>query len=194
MNIVRIKGSEASPYLDRLGRLRIAVFKDFPYLYEGDLDYERKYLSTYAHQPESHLTLVFDGVDLVGATTAILAVHEEEAFKEPFRLHGLAPEEICYFGESILLPKYRGRGLGKTFMEDRLAFAKSFRQIKFASFCAVIRPAEHPMRPKDYKPLDEFWRAVGFSPVPGLTAAYKWRDIGAVDETEKRLQFWLKTL
>ena len=31
-----------------LARLRIGVFREFPYLYDGSLDYERDYLADYA--------------------------------------------------------------------------------------------------------------------------------------------------
>ena len=46
-DVRRLTRSEAETAFDDLARLRIEVFRDFPYLYEGDLDYERQYLSTF---------------------------------------------------------------------------------------------------------------------------------------------------
>ncbi len=192
--ILRLSGPELKPYLDHLGGLRIAVFREFPYLYEGDLDYERNYLKTYLKTRESHITLVFSGKDLIGATTAILAKYEEEAFRKPFEKAGYDPQSVCYFGESLLLPNFRGQGLGKLFMEDRLAFAQRFPENKWASFCAVVREPNHPLRPAQYRPLDNFWQQQGFKPVEGLTTTYSWRDIGQTFENPKTLQFWLKNL
>ena len=34
--------------LGDVAALRIAVFRDWPYLYDGDADYEARYLDTYA--------------------------------------------------------------------------------------------------------------------------------------------------
>ena len=42
------RGPEITPWLDDVARLRLAVFRDWPYLYEGDADYERDYLGAYA--------------------------------------------------------------------------------------------------------------------------------------------------
>ncbi|HBF93820.1 MAG TPA: GNAT family N-acetyltransferase, partial [Marinobacter adhaerens] len=42
VSIRRLSGDQIKPYLDDLARLRIEVFRHFPYLYDGDMDYERK--------------------------------------------------------------------------------------------------------------------------------------------------------
>ena len=44
--VVKVKGKEILPYIEALGKLRIEIFKEFPYLYAGDMEYERKYLNT----------------------------------------------------------------------------------------------------------------------------------------------------
>ena len=40
ISVKRFSGTEAQPYLPDLARLRIEVFREFPYLYDGNLDYE----------------------------------------------------------------------------------------------------------------------------------------------------------
>ncbi|HRQ91226.1 MAG TPA: GNAT family N-acetyltransferase, partial [Bacteroidia bacterium] len=42
-----LHGDTLRPHLRELGGLRIAVFREYPYLYDGDLDYEERYLETY---------------------------------------------------------------------------------------------------------------------------------------------------
>ena len=44
-------------FVPDLARLRIAVFRDFPYLYDGTLAYEERYISTYLECPESLFVL-----------------------------------------------------------------------------------------------------------------------------------------
>ena len=44
-------GAEIEPHLEALGGLRIVVFREFPYLYEGTLAAEREYLQVYVRSP-----------------------------------------------------------------------------------------------------------------------------------------------
>jgi len=56
-----LTGAALEARLDEVARLRIAVFRDWPYLYEGSMDYERSYLSTYRTSPGAILVGAFDG-------------------------------------------------------------------------------------------------------------------------------------
>jgi hypothetical protein len=58
----------------------------------------------------------------------------------------------------------------------------------------VVRPADHPMAPKDYRPLNEFWKKRGYQKLDGVFAEFSWLDIGDSEKTQKRLQFWIKQL
>lgn len=51
MQIKIVHGTAVTPYIADLARLRIEVFRAFPYLYEGSEDYEVSYLATYAQSP-----------------------------------------------------------------------------------------------------------------------------------------------
>lgn len=191
--LTEVAGPELGPWIDALGGLRIAVFREFPYLYEGDLDYERRYLSVYLGCPRAKVVLVHDtGGTLVGATTCLPLADEDEAFRRPFESAGENPSDWLYLGESILLPAWRGRGLGKVFFERREAHAKKLGLGRTA-FCAVERPATHPLRPVGYRPLDAFWTSTGYVRRPDLRASYAWKDIGGTLETPKTLTFWTKT-
>lgn len=193
--LYRFQGEEARQLVNELASLRLKVFAEYPYLYEGTLDYEKKYLETYFSAKNSFVLLVKDRIkDLwIGATTGIWAAEEEENFKAPFIHYGIDPEEVFYFGESVLLPEYRGRGLGKVFFKEREHFARSITGIRYLSFCAVVRN-DHPSRPSDYSPLNDFWSAQGFKEIPELTTTYEWLDKGEVSPTIKKMQFWLKKI
>lgn len=188
------RGSEARRFAKDLGRLRLEVFYEFPYLYEGSLQYEEKYLETYFNAHHSFIFLVEDDGRIVGATTSILASEEEESFKRPFLDAGIGPDEVFYFGESVLLPEYRGKGLGKKFFEERETFARTLPFIKYLAFCAVERPSDHPLRPQDYKSLDDFWKQMGFQKADNMKTTYKWKDRNNLIETEKNMQFWIKKI
>lgn len=193
-NYHRLIGNSAREFADELARLRLKIFFDFPYLYEGTAEYEKKYLETYFKAKNSFVLVVEDDKKIIGATTGIHAIEEVEDFRKPFETAGFNPEEVFYFGESVLLPEYRGRGIGKKFFEEREAFALTLPFIKYLSFCGVVRPADHPLRPVDYKPLDPFWISMGFNPVTGLVTQYEWKDRGDELQTKKDMQYWIKKI
>src|SRR5690606_6621356 len=121
IRIERFRGAAVRPHLEALAGLRIAVFREWPYLYQGDLDYEAGYLAAYAKSAGSVFVLAFDGDQVVGAATGIPMADETEAFLKPVRERGIAPERMFYFGESVLLPAYRGQGIGNRFFDGREA-------------------------------------------------------------------------
>ena len=182
---------------DELARLRIAVFRDFPYLYEGSIGYERAYLETYARSEKSLLFAVWDNNRMVGATTALPLLDETDEVQQPFRDAEYDLNRVFYFGESILYcPDYRGHGLGHRFFDEREAHArKLFGTYAFTCFCAVQRPANHPQRPAiDYRPLDDFWQKRGYRQEPTLQSTFRWPDIGETESTPKRMVYWMKKI
>ncbi len=191
MTILELNGKALEPYLDGLGALRIAVFREYPYLYDGSLDYEREYLQCYVKCDRSMVALVIDDDQVVGATTCMPMVEEGPEFQEAFLKQGYDLSTICYFGESILLPQCRGRGLGKDFFVRREAHARKIGT-SLTTFCAVDRPSDHPLRPAGYRPLDDFWKATGYTKHPELQASFTWKGIDEATESSKTLTFWTK--
>ncbi len=187
-----LHGEEILPWLDGLGELRITVFREYPYLYEGTLEYERDYLKTYAASSRSMILLVANAAGkVVGATTCLPLLDEGPEFQEPFVRHNYDLSQICYFGESILLPELRGRGIGKLFFRQREAHAAKLG-LPITVFCAVNRATYEPLKPSGYRPLDDFWVAQGYTKHPELEANFVWKEIGEPAESPKTLTFWMK--
>ncbi len=179
--------------LDDVARLRIAVFRAWPYLYDGNVDYERRYLKTYRDSPNAILVGAFDDGRLIGASTGTPMEEHGDEFGAAFAGTGLALEDIFYCAESVLLPEYRGKGLGHAFFDAREAHARKLGRTH-AAFCRVVRPEDHPLHPAEYRPLDAFWRKRGYAPLDGAVAEYSWKDIGEAEETAKPMQFWIRKL
>lgn len=194
VTLQRFSGSALHDYLDAVAQLRMQVFREFPYLYDGSMDYERRYLQTYLQCDQAVVVVAFDCDKVVGASTGIPLQFEEAAFQEPFLKQGLDPCRIFYCAESVLLKEYRGQGIGVRFFEEREAHAKALGHFDFYSFCAVVRPPDHPLRPADFQPLDSFWLKRGYVQHPQLGARYHWKDIDQQEQTSKRLVFWLKSV
>ncbi len=194
LHVQRLSGCAIDPYLSALARLRIQVFREFPYLYQGSAAYEENYLKTYVGTPDSVLVLVRDGERVAGASSGLPLTAEPPQVIEPFLAHGHDPRRVFYYGESVLLPEYRGQGLGKRFFEEREAHVRGLGRFDLACFCAVERPAGHPRRPAGYAPLDAFWSRYGFLKHPELRTTFSWRDLDEDAESPKLMVFWLKTL
>ena len=184
-------GAEVVPWLDAVAQLRIEVFRDFPYLYDGDIAYEHHYLSAYANSADSLFVLALEGDRVVGASTGIALESAEAEFQAPFIEQGIPLQHVFYFGESVLQHGYRGVGLGHRFFDARETFAAQHGKTVTA-FCAVERQDNHPLRPQSYSPLDVFWQRRGYQKQAHMVTQYRWLDIDASEPTDKKMVFWLK--
>lgn len=192
ITIKRLSGEPLKQYIPDLARLRIQVFRDFPYLYDGTTDYEEQYLQTYIRTNESVIVLAMDGDVIIGASTGIPMRHESAEFIQPFIDQGYDVNKIFYCAESVLDKRYRGLGLGVRFFDEREAHARELGGFDYTSFCCVDRPVDHPLRPESYVPLDRFWTKRGYVKHPELVTRYKWKDIDQEEESWKSMTFWLK--
>jgi len=116
-----------------------------------------------------------------------------EAFAAPLEGWDIPLNEVFYCAESVLLPEYRGQGAGRAFFAAREDHARQLGR-RMSAFCAVVRPADHPMAPADYRPLDPFWRGLGYAPLDGRRAWFSWKDVDQDAATDKPLQFRAKAL
>lgn len=194
LTFVSKTGAAIESVFDDLAKLRIEVFRAYPYLYEGSIAYEKEYLKVYSCSEKAFLFAVYDGANMVGATTCIPLIDETDDVKEPFIKANLVLENIFYFGESILLPVYRGMGFGHRFFDEREAHAKSFEETKFTCFCSVLRPENHPFKPAAYKPLDDFWMKRGYQKAENLKSIFDWQDINETISTKKEMAYWIREL
>jgi GNAT superfamily N-acetyltransferase len=185
-------GAEVARYLPAIAVLRIEVFHEWPYLYDGSIEYEEKYLAGYT-VPGAMVAVAFDGDELVGAATALPLRAHSDAVAPPLTAAGFDPDTVYYFGESVLRHDRRGRGLGHRFFDAREAEGRRLGYA-MAAFCAVERSSADPRRPADYIPHDRFWSKRGFVRRPDIVAQFAWKDVGDEGETEKPMVFWVKSL
>ena len=194
IEVVSLTGDEIKPVLPALAKLRIIVFRDWPYLYDGTIAYEETYLAKFAAAKGAVCVIARDGDEVVGASTAAPIIEHADEFAEPFEKAGYDLNKIFYCGESVLLKSHRGQGVYPDFFARREAHARKLGGFTHATFCRVVRPDDHPLKPADYRPLDGIWTKFGYAPVEGIVASYAWKDIDQGQETEHPMQFWMKAL
>lgn len=193
IEIQRRSGADVRDHLEAVAALRIAVFRDWPYLYDGDAAYEREYLDAYASSRDSVFVLAFDGDAVIGASTGLPLADDTAEFRAPFEARGMDVDRVFYFGESVLLPAYRGQGIGHAFFDHREAHARALGRFDLAAFCAVDRDDGDPRRPPGHRGNDAFWTKRGYARQPGMTMHLHWNEIGR-GETGHDLTFWTRAL
>lgn len=191
MSVRTVTGQDILPLLPDLARLRITVFREWPYIYDGNVTYEQAYLHTYVKAEGAAIIVAEADRRIVGAATCLPMLATTPNIQKPFSTHGWDLSKLYYFGESVLLKAYRGRGIGVKFFAAREAQAAGFET---TTFCAVDRPPAHPLRDPDYTALDGFWTRRGYTKCPELACRMTWRDRDAAEDTEKTLVFWTKSL
>ncbi|MBL8300213.1 MAG: GNAT family N-acetyltransferase [Rhodanobacteraceae bacterium] len=184
-------GAAVTPHLDAVAALRIAVFRDWPYCYAGSAEYEARYLETYARSPRSLFVLALHGDEVIGASTALPLADEVGAFQQPFIERGIDLAQVFYFGESVLLPAWRGRGLGHAFFDAREARARELG-LALTAFCAVEREVGDARRPAGYRDNEAFWRKRGYQRQDAMFCELEWLETGAAEPQMHRLRFWLR--
>jgi GNAT superfamily N-acetyltransferase len=185
-------GDAIHPFLHDMAHLRMEVFREWPYLYDGDHAYEQRYLHKYISTPDALVVVATIQDKVVGVSTGLPLHFAESALQAPFHAHHENVSQWFYFGESVLLSDFRGHGIGKAFFDAREQHARE-RGYHHICFCAVEREQTHPLRPADYHSLDGLWTKRGFAKQPHLQATLGWLDIDQPHDTDKTLTFWTCT-
>ncbi len=187
-------GSGLKPYLHSIAKLRMEVFKDFPYYEDSDLDRETQLLRKIATHKETIGVLIFDNTTLVGVSLGCPLAIEEPAIQKPFTERKMDIESFFYFGDSALLKQYRGRGIGHHFFDARETHVAHFKKYQHICFCVPDDAPLENAKPKDYVPLHDFWRKRGYIHHPHMKCYLFWKKMGNAHPTGHQMSFWIKDL
>mgnify|MGYP001309564430 CR=1 FL=1 len=188
-----LTGPDVTVHLDALATLRLEIFREFPYLYDGTRDNELRYLQVYAQAADSCVLTVAEEGRVVGAATGIPLLHEQQEIREPFAAVPYPPDSIYYVGELLLYPAYRNRGLGMQLLSNLEVQIRSLGSYRYLTCATVVRPDDHPQRPANYLLIERFLKRTGFIALPEVTATFAWRETDGVSR-EHLMQFWIKVL
>lgn len=189
-----LTGDALEQALPALATLRIEVFRAFPYLYAGSADYEQRYLRDFVAAKDSFIIAAetYDG-EIVGCATGSAITGHHAEFSGALVQAGFPLSSTFYFGESVLLPAWRGHGLGHAFFDAREAHARA-RGYKRTCFCAVERPKDHPARPENYSPLDSFWTKRGYRKLEGVLTEFAWPVVPGGPNLMHPMGYWMREL
>lgn len=83
LRVERLTGSALADAVPELARLRMTVFRDWPYLYDGTLAYEQNYLATFAAASDAVVVAAYDADAMIGAATVAPLLGSAEQFAAP---------------------------------------------------------------------------------------------------------------
>ena len=188
-----IQGMDARQYLNDIAEMRIVMFKEFPYLYDGSIEDERQYLEGYFKSETSTIILVFDGDEVVAFSSVISLADEMDEIKQPFIDKGLPLDEYAYIGEMMIKPEYRQQGLLYRLKEKQEAIIREHRY-QNVIFMTVYRDQDHIARPHNYKDPAIVWRHFGYEILPNMRIEMPWQRVDTGKEEMNYLDVWYKKL
>ncbi len=188
-----LSGAEAERYFNDIASMRINYFRDFPYLYEGSLKYEKEYLNTYFSSKNSLIIIALDNGNPVAFSSAIPLSEEMGEIKRSFIEASIDIENYLYIGEVIIQPEYRGKGLLRLFFECYESYARKLGQNNLV-FMTVNRPLNHPMRPNNYRQLEPLWQHMGYHIRSDVVISLPWKQVDTHKEEQNILDVWVKNI
>ncbi len=187
---------EILPWIDTIATFRLTEFREFPYLYVGNLESEKKYLRSYSEIKGSALALAFSDEEVVAIATGTPLLSDVEAVPgaaEIFLQHGFVSKDFYYFGEFIVKPHFRHKGITKKLLSELTNYVKS---LGYNNICimTVDREINHPLKPVDYQDSANIWEKLGFIKTM-MKIHIKWPTISLDNKVEMQdnsLSFWIR--
>jgi GNAT superfamily N-acetyltransferase len=192
-----VKGKKIEQYAKYIASLRLLMFKEFPYLYIGSLEHEKKYLAFYSNSTDGVLILAKQDGCIVGLLTGMsmtgICEHISD-FKKILDKNKRSIQSAYYYGEALVLEAYRGQGiLTKMFQElDAEIKHMGYNQ---AYGITVIREKNDSRRPSNYRDTESLWEHLGLVKT-NMVYGGEWETVSKTGETEtamNQLQVWEKT-
>ncbi len=174
------RGKEIEPFLDELAKARIKQFRYYPYLYQGNMEFEKTYLEPYVANEDGLMIAAFDGENMIGFVTGIPLMSSSEIIQDAenqFAKVGYDARKLYYLGEVIIAPQYRSFGVGHKFIKP---VESKILELGYHGACGLIvdRPEDHPLRPKGFPSLELYAQSLGYKSI-GITSQLEWPTIQA---------------
>jgi len=195
INIQTYSGESLAVEIGALADFRLRYFREFPYLYVGTKEGERKHIAEYITNPTARLIITRDAEKIVGVAIGTMLFTETEILRqagEPLRQLGIVPEQCYYFGEMIIVPEERSKGTGKQMLKALKNAGQEQGAIRFC-FLSVARESNDVRRPAGYVDSDMIFRKFGFEKID-VFVTFEWKTVqsdGSIEKVANRLDLWI---
>jgi GNAT superfamily N-acetyltransferase len=177
--MIYVHGKDLEPYLNDVIRLRLEVFREYPYLYEGTEEEEYEYISdSYMQFPESLVVLLYEDHRIVGIATGKPLKKVKANIQSPLSQASYPIDDTFYLGELVLEKAYRGKMLGQQLYQSFENYVKKHTNYRLITFSEVERPPSDPLRPAGYISNENFWKAQEFVKHPEIRTLFRGKSSG----------------
>ncbi len=184
----------------QLAQMRLDYFREYPYLYDGTLEYEKNYLGEYKEKAvDGYLVQAFDEKDgekmLVGILTGCGFCSDIEIIRDGAKLfaeNNISTQDRYYLGEAIIIPEYQGRKILPHMLWELGKQVIKLNKYSSLCFLTVIREENDSRKPEGYKSTDTLWEKLGCHRVK-ITSSFEWptiMDDGSVHDVHNDVEFW----
>lgn len=195
----QLSGSNIHKYLTEVATFRIKYFRDFPYFYDGNLDYEMNYLKGYTEDEKSILIIIRNSKnDIIAVSTGVPLITTSDILSKAetvFSQSGLNPKDFYYYGEVILDYSVRSKGLTRLIYNEQELHARKFG-FSSITIATVIRDPTDPRNVDRVASSDLVWKKLGFTQT-NIEFNYNWPTLqidGKTVDCENKMIFWAKYL
>jgi len=195
MGAIRVEtfqGEEIAPYTNEIVQLCNKIYREYPYLYNGeDAGYE-SYLESYSQSKEAIICLAFADEKAVGIAAGIPMSQRRNRYDQTLLEHGYDPDALFYLGEFGLKPEYQGRGIEEVMYQSIEDFARKNRNLTTICFWEIANSLDLSQRHSGYLPKEDFWKKLGFIRHPELNFVIFWTNINESQDSPHSAVYWLK--
>ena len=190
-----LTGPDLESILPFMAQQRIELFREYPYLYEGNLKEEMSYLDWFAKLRHTAVAVAYHDQQPVGFVSGTSFKDFDTHFKgscDVFQKANLKPEEYYYFAEGMVVPEHRGNSLSLNLYALIESYAK---KVGYKAGCIVDESHDkHPLKPSDYYSPEAVFKTAKYIQSP-LRIKFNWatRQVdGPAQDQEHELRYWLK--
>ena len=189
-------GTGVQKIIQEASEFRLKYFELFPYLYKGNLEYEKNYFYEFSKNPDSYIQVLKYEDRIVGICTGTPLVSESQILKNGeniFQNQNINPNLFFYIGEIIIHEDFRGLHLAQELLKNIENFARIKNYCNF-TFATVVRSDNDPRCPEGYRSNDKIWHRYGYFKT-NLEFKFSWPTIGIdklVQDIENTMVFWTK--
>lgn len=184
---------DVEPLWPQIVKLMDAVYMEYPNLYDGAGDGYDYNLDVFRKARDTHFCLIFDGPKIVGFIGSMCMEDAVTSYMKHLTAKNIPLQSKYYIGETVILPEYRGKGLGKKLHEAAETHA---RHLDYSEFwlCTLDESRVTTPAPAKYSSGEKFWRNRGFTRHPELIFNTRYKAVGESAETAHGMIFYSKRL
>lgn len=192
-----LTSSELQEIVPFMVEQRIAAFRDYPYLYEGNTKEENEYCQWFVRQSHSAVAVAYWNGQPAGFVSGTSFTDFDIHFKasiDLFENNGLDPKKFYYIPEVIIMPEHRKKGLARKLLN---LIEQHAQKLGYQSSCLVHETHEHhPLKPINYQTSENIWLKHGYWKT-GMIIKFPWLTLqpdSSLKNEDHELRYWIKNL